>query len=102
MTSRQRLPFGLLFVRWIFPIVVIAGGLLAYALDPSVVAAEGAAGVVGAGLAWILFGWLFRKGVEGEQERDDEEAARTFLDERGRWPTDDEEAHFARYGRWPR
>jgi hypothetical protein len=52
-------------------------------------------------MAWWLFGWLFRKGVEGDHDRDVEDAARDFLDAQGRWPTDDEEAHFARHGRWP-
>jgi hypothetical protein len=89
------------FVRWVFPIAVIVGGLVAYLVNPSTIAAEGAAGVVGAGLSWMLFGWLFRKGVEGEHDRDVEEASRDFLTANGRWPTDDEERFFARHGRWP-
>lgn len=91
----------LLFVRHIFPALVVVGGVVAYLVDPSTVAAEGAAGIVGAGMAWWLFGWLFRKGVEGEHDRDAEDAARDFLDEHGRWPTEEEERHFARLGRWP-
>jgi hypothetical protein len=91
----------ILFVRWIFPIAVIVGGIVAFLAGPSLVAAEGAAGVIGAGLAWLLFGWLFRKGVEGEHDRDVEEAGRDFMTERGRWPTDREEAYFSRHGRWP-
>ena len=97
----DRTPFTLLLVRHVIPAVVVVGGLVWYAIDPSLLAAEGAAGVVGAGLAWWLFGWLYRRGVEGEVERDDEEAARVFLDDRGRWPTDDESAFYARTGRWP-
>ena len=88
-------------VRWGIPLAVIAGGIIAFLVNPSTLAAEGAAGVVGAGLAWLLFGWLYRKGEEGELDRDAEDAARDFLDERGRWPTDEESAHFTRYGRWP-
>ena len=91
----------LLFVRHIFPALVVLGGIIAFVVNPSMLAAEGAAGVIGAGMAWWLFGWLFRKGVEGEHDRDAEDAARDFLDEHGRWPDDAEEAHFARYGRWP-
>lgn len=91
----------LLIVRYGIPAAVIAGGVVAFLIDPSMLAAEGAAGVVGAGLAWLLFGWLYRKGEQGEVERDAEEAARDFLDERGRWPTDEESDVFARHGRWP-
>jgi hypothetical protein len=91
----------LIIVRHVIPAVIVLGGLVWFAIEPSIVAAEGAAGIVGAGLAWWLFGWLYRKGAEGEAERDEEEAAREFLDEHGRWPTDKEAAHFARHGRWP-
>ena len=79
---------SLLVVRYVIPAVVVLGGILAYLLSPSVVAAEGAAGVVGAGLSWYLFGWLFRKGVEGERDRDREDAARDFFDRHGHWPDD--------------
>jgi hypothetical protein len=97
----DRTPFSLLLVRHIIPAVIVLGGIVAYLLNPSMLAAEGAAGIIGAGLAWWLFGWLYRQGAEGELERDEEEAAREFLDEHGRWPTDEEAAHFSRYGRWP-
>jgi hypothetical protein len=97
----HRTPLILVVVRHVIPAVVVIGGIVWFAIDPSVLAAEGAAGVVGAGLAWWLFGWLYRKGVEGEADRDEEEAAREFLDEHGRWPTDAESAFFARHRRWP-
>ena len=89
------------FVRYVLPAIVVVGGIVWYLADPSVLAAEGAAGVVGAGLAIWLFGWLFRQGIAGDTERDEEEAARDFLDRHGRWPTDAESAHFARHHRWP-
>ena len=91
----------ILFVRWVFPGLVILGGIVAYIVDPSTLAAEGAAGVIGAGLAWMLFGWLFRKGVEGDAERDVEAAARDYLDRHGDWPSDEATGFFSRYGRWP-
>jgi hypothetical protein len=89
------------WIRWYVPIAVILGGIVAYVVDPSTLAAEGAAGVIGAGLAWILFGWLFRKGVEGDAERDVEVAARDYLDRHGDWPSDEATDFFARHGRWP-
>ena len=86
------------FVRHILPALVVVGGIVAYLVSPSTVAAEGAAGIIGAGLAIWLFGWLFRKGIEGEADRDAEDAARAFLDEHGRWPTEEEERRFLRTG----
>ena len=76
----------LLFVRHIGPALVVLAGLVIFVVDRSLIAAEGAAGIVGAGMAWWLFGWLFRKGVEGDRERDAEERARAFFDEHGYWP----------------
>ncbi len=84
----ERPSTALIVVRYVIPAVVVLGGILAFLLDPSIIAAEGAAGVVGAGLAWFLFGWLFRKGLEGESDRDAEDAARAYFDRHGRWPDD--------------
>ncbi len=94
-------PIIVFIFRWGIPLAVILGGIIAFIANPSVLAAEGAAGVVGAGLAWILFGYLFRQGQKGDEERDVEDAARDFLDDHGRWPTDEEYAAYARSGRWP-
>jgi hypothetical protein len=90
-----------LLVRHVIPAVVVLGGIIAFAVDRSLIAAEGAAGVIGAGLSWWLFGWLYRQGAEGDKERDVEAAARDYLDEHGRWPTDEASAYFGRHGRWP-
>jgi hypothetical protein len=89
------------FVRHILPAIVVVVGIVLFIVNPSTLQAEGAAGIVGAGLSIWLFGWLFRKGVEGDHDRDVEDAAREYLDEHGRWPTDEETAHFDRHGRWP-
>ena len=91
----------LLFVRHIGPAIVVLAGVLIVAFDRSLIAAEGAAGIIGAGLAWWLFGWLFRQGSAGDRERDVEAAARDYLDEHGDWPSDAQTAYFARHGRWP-
>jgi hypothetical protein len=89
------------FVRHILPAILVVAGIVLFLVNPSTVQAEGAAGIIGAGLAIWLFGWLFRKGLEGEHDRDVEDAAREFLDDHGRWPTDEESAEFERSGRWP-
>jgi drug/metabolite transporter (DMT)-like permease len=47
-----------------------------------------AAGVVllGAALMVWLINWLFRMSVQSNRDRDEEEHAREFFDEHGRWP----------------
>jgi hypothetical protein len=47
---------------------------------------EGWAMFTGAGLAVLLLNLLFRMGVEGDQAREREEAARRYFDEHGHWP----------------
>jgi hypothetical protein len=44
------------------------------------------AGFTGAGFAVLLIGVLVRIGVEGDRERDREEAAREYFSKHGRWP----------------
>jgi uncharacterized membrane protein YoaK (UPF0700 family) len=41
---------------------------------------------ISAATAVLLLNFLFRIGVEGDKERDREEAARVYFDEHGRWP----------------
>jgi hypothetical protein len=50
------------------------------------------AGFTGAGLAVLLIGALVRIGVEGDRERDREEAARDYFSKHGRWPDEDDSA----------
>jgi hypothetical protein len=47
---------------------------------------EGGASIVSAGLAIYFLNWLFRIGVTGDRERDDEQAAREYFKRHGRWP----------------
>jgi hypothetical protein len=78
--------FTVLFFRHLGPAITVLAGIIVFAVGQDVTAAEGAAGIIGAGLAWWLFGWLFRLGVSGDSDRDDEEAARRYFDEHGHWP----------------
>lgn len=73
-------------IRYVLPVVVVVGGVIVFVIDPSLTGAEGAAGIIGAGLAIYLFNWLFRIGVAGEKDRDDEERAREYFDRHGHWP----------------
>jgi hypothetical protein len=47
---------------------------------------EGAFFFLAVGLSVLLLNALFRYGVAGDRERDDEDAARAYFDEHGRWP----------------
>jgi hypothetical protein len=76
----------LTFVRWGLPAVVVLAGLIAWAFDPTVDGLEGAAHIIGAGLAILLLNLLFRIGMTGDRERDEEDAARDFYDLHGHWP----------------
>ncbi len=50
---------------------------------------DGWAMLVGSGLSVLLLNWLFRLGVAGDKERDQEEAAREYLGAHGHWPDED-------------
>jgi hypothetical protein len=47
---------------------------------------EGWAMFTGGGVAVLLLNLLYRMGVEGDQAREREEAARRYFDEHGHWP----------------
>ena len=73
-------------IRIWLPAVVVVLGIVLFALDPSADTALGAAGIIGAGLSIWLLNVLFRIGVKGDQERDEEADARRFFDAHGHWP----------------
>jgi hypothetical protein len=72
-------------VRYLLPAAGVIAGLVVMALG-SESELEGGAGIVGASLAIYAVNWLYRAGVQGDRERDREEAARRYYDEHGRWP----------------
>ena len=75
-------------IRTWLPIVVVAVGVGLWAIDPSTDTAEGSAHIIGAGIAIWILNLLFRIGVSGDKERDEEDAARRYFDEHGYWPDD--------------
>jgi hypothetical protein len=69
------------------PATIIACGLvLGTATGSSETGFEGATLLVAAGLSVWMINALYRFGVRGDRERDDEERARTFFDKHGYWP----------------
>lgn len=83
----KRTPTGLLIIRYVLPAVILVVGI-------AVSATAGHSGVtvgalfISAATAVLLFNVLWRMGVEGDKDRDREEAARRYFDEHGRWPDD--------------
>jgi hypothetical protein len=86
----QRRPTnGEIAVRYVLPGALVLAGLLCLVVAPSSSKAEGFALFTGAGLSVLLLNQLFRIGVTGDSERDDEEAARAYHRKHGRWPDEE-------------
>jgi hypothetical protein len=77
-------------MRWVrlwLPLGIIAGGIaVIVATGGSLEGWEGGAAIVGAGLSVWLLNFFFRVGVQGDRERDAEDAARDFYARHGHWP----------------
>jgi len=71
------------FVRYGIPVGFVVAGQVILLVTGDVVSW---ASFTGAGIAIILLNTLYRLGVQGDRERDREEAARRYFDEHGRWP----------------
>lgn len=74
---------GVNLVRYGIPAALILAGQVVLIATGDAVSW---AGFTGAGLAVLLIGLLVRIGVEGDRERDREEAAREYFSKHGRWP----------------
>jgi hypothetical protein len=75
----------MVFVRYVLPTIGVLAGLVVMALGGES-NLEGGAGIVGASLAIYAMNWLYRASVDGNRERDAEEAARDYFDAHGHWP----------------
>jgi hypothetical protein len=69
-------------VRYGIPGVLLVAGMVVWAMGSIAAGAM----FISAATAVLLLNLLFRIGVEGDKERDREEAARRYFDEHGRWP----------------
>ena len=78
-------------VRYGIPLVLVVAGVVVSATAGGVGLAAGAL-FFSAGTAVLLLNVLYRIGVEGDKERDREEAARRYFDEHGHWPDEPESA----------
>jgi hypothetical protein len=76
-------------VRYVLPAAIFLAGVLALIFSDTINGLEGLAMGIGVALSVLLLNVLYRVGVKGDLERDDEEAARVYFDEHGRWPEDE-------------
>ena len=78
------------FLRYGLPALICAVGLawgVARNMDETGI--EIAVLLVAAGSSLFLMNILFRIGVEGDSDRDAEDAAREFFDKHGHWPDEE-------------
>jgi hypothetical protein len=73
-------------VRYGLPGVLVLAGVTVLIFAGDARRFDGFAMLVGSGLSVALINVLFRLGVSGDRERDDEERAREFFSEHGHWP----------------
>ena len=80
----------LTFTRVLLPLGIAVAGVVAIVLGHGRTALA-AAGVVLLGTAVIVWmiNWLFRMSIESNRDRVQEEEARRYFDEHGRWPDDE-------------
>jgi hypothetical protein len=88
--SRRRTSGWLIAVRYGLPAAMILAGVPLALLGSGDQGIEGFAMAVGGGLSVLLLNTLYRIGVQGEAERDQEDAARAYYAEHGRWPPESE------------
>lgn len=74
------------FVRVWLPLLIVLSGILLALIVQTDAAYEGGALLVSAGVSVWLLNVIFRIGVRGDHERDEERAARAEFERTGRWP----------------
>lgn len=77
---------GLLVVRYGIGLVMVIAGLILLIANPGGFGVDGFALAAGGGGSVLMLNFLFRLGVSGDLERQQEEEARRFFDEHGHWP----------------
>ena len=90
MPDRHGQSLGLIFVRYGLGVVLVLGGIVLIAINPSGLGVDGFAMAAGGGLSVLLINFLYRLGVSGDLEREREEEARRYLEEHGVWPDEAE------------
>ena len=76
----------MLAVRYGLPAAIALAGLIVLIFNQTISGLEGFAMGIGIAGSVLLLNVLYRVGVSGDRERDNEAAARDYFDEHGRWP----------------
>ena len=84
--TEKRTAGTMLVVRYVVPAVIALAGVLVLIFNQTINGLEGFAMGIGVAGSILLLNVLYRLGVSGDRERDEEEAARDYFDEHGRWP----------------
>ncbi len=79
----------LLLLRWGLPALLILIGFAILLVDDGSRRWDGWAMCVGAAFSLMFLTVVYGMGAKGDLEREDEEAARQYFREHGRWPDDD-------------
>ncbi len=85
----ERRSIGLLLLRYGIGGVMVVAGIVMLIVDPSGLGVDGFAMAAGGGLSVLLINFLYRLGVSGDREREEEERARVYFDEHGEWPEEE-------------
>ena len=80
---------GLLALRYGIGAVMVVAGIVMLIVNPGGFGVDGFAMAAGGGLSVLLINFLYRLGVSGDREREDEERARAYFDEHGEWPEEE-------------
>ncbi|MGN6869089.1 MAG: hypothetical protein ACTHMY_11885 [Solirubrobacteraceae bacterium] len=70
--------------------VMVLAGIVILIVNPGGFGVDGFAMAVGGGLSVLLINFLYRLGISGDREREEEERARAYFDEHGEWPEEEE------------
>lgn len=76
----------ILAVRYVLPAAIALAGVIVLIFNRTINGLEGFVMGIGVAASILLLNVLYRVGVSGDRERDEEEAARIYFDEHGRWP----------------
>ncbi|MCP9489109.1 MAG: hypothetical protein MSC31_04450 [Solirubrobacteraceae bacterium MAG38_C4-C5] len=76
-------------MRWVLPCVVVLAGFVILVVRRDSLGFEAFALLLGAGLSIWLINFLYRLSISGDRDRDDEDRARRYFDEHGRWPDEE-------------
>lgn len=82
----NKAPRSLFVLRYGIGGAMALAGIILLVTNSGGFGVDGFALGVGGGLSLIMLNVLYRLGVSGDREREDEEDARTFFDRHGRWP----------------